>query len=397
MIRNIAVWIVLGACAVAQSVTAPYVQSFDGVAGQPATLVASVGASPLGAAWDVDYDDVGSRVRIANPGVQLGLAGFVAASVPGNTGACAIFDRVAGQTTVTTQSLVLHINYAASNAGQGITVYFFLRESNDETSANDVIAVQDGVTTGDGITRSNVSTGLPGYDGFKEALLLDWNNGGFGGTWAEFAYTIDDAFLLANFGPGSTSTNDLRIIFRQQDNFNLEGGDGLLIDHVRVHAVGLGQGQVPQPGAAVLEIGAAYDVAGFPVSSNRPGPYRAAIPNGLGTFNFTVSGAGLMPIVLLFGQENPAVTNLPGIGQLDIGVPNPLPPFLPTGIVIAADGTQPGLFNNLFVTNVAGVMNFSFGTPVFPSLGIFGTFQAAVLTGGPSVVALSNAITIEII
>lgn len=397
MIRNIAVWFVLSACAVAQSVTAPYVQPFDGVSGQPLSLVASVGGSPLGAGWDVDYDDVGSRVRIAHPGLQLGLAGFVAAPVPGNTGACAIFDRVAGQTTVTTQSLVLHIDYAASNLGQGITVYFFLRESNDETSPNDVVAIQDGLTMGDGITRSNTSTGLPGYEGFKEALLLDWNNGGFGGTWAEFAYTIDDAFLVANFGPGSPSTNDLRIVFRQQDNFNLEGGDGLLIDQVRVHSVGIGQGQMPQPGAAVLEIGAAYDVAGFPLSSNRPGPYRTSIPNGLGTFNFTVTGAGSQPIVLLFGPENVGVANLPGIGQLDIGVPNPLPPFLPTGIVIAADGTQPGLFNNLFVTNAAGVMSFSFGTPVFPALGLFGTFQAAVLTGGPTVVALSNAVTIEII
>lgn len=397
MIRSIAGWIVLGAWAIAQSVTAPYVQTFDGVAAQPATLAASIGGSPLGAAWDVDYDDVGSRVRIAHPGTQLGLAGFVAAPVPGNTGSCAILDRVAGQTTVTTQSLVLHIDYAASNLGQGIIVYFFLRENSDETSANDVIAIQDGMTMGDGITRTNAVTGFPGQDGFQEALLLDWNNGAFGSTWAEFSYTIDDAFLTANFGPGSTSTNDLRIIFRQQDNFNLEGGDGLLIDHVRVHSAGIGQGQVPQPGAAVLEIGTAYDVAGFPVSSNRPGPYRTAIPNGLGTFNFTVTGAASMPIVLLFGNENVASKNLFGIGQLDIGVPNPMPPFLPTGIVIAADGTQPGLFNNLFVTSASGVMSFSFGTPVFPALGIFGTFQAAVLTGGPSVVALSNAVTIEIV
>jgi hypothetical protein len=384
-----------GACAAGQAVVAPYVQSFDDVPGAPLTLGAGTGANALGSGWEVDYGHPTlARVRCGDP-AGFGMAGYSTAPLIGNLPACAVFDSAA-LGTVTTQALVLHVNYAASSLGQGIYLRFWLRENNDEPNLDDVVAVQDGMTAGDGVTSSGASSGAPGYGGFHEVRLLEWNTLSINGAWLELVYLIDDAYLLNNFGPLSAQATDLRVIWRHSDNAPLSGGDGLLLDYVRVDPNALGSGQAPQPGSAVMDMNGAFDRAGFPVVFGRPGPYFASAINGAGTLDMTFRGAPHQPIVLLMGPGNPGAAFYAGIGQVDIGISNPVLPYVPGGIVVVVDGSQPGFLSNFFDTGVNGVTTISLGMPFLPATGVIGTFQAAVFTGGLSVIKMSNAVELTI-
>ena len=375
----------------AQGVVAPYVEPLDYLAGLPATPSPGNGIAPVGTAWDFEASDAQARLRIGRPGVDFPLPGYVPVPVFQNSGDCFVLDRtVAGADS--TNTLVFHVDYAASDLGLGIRVRFWLRESGDETHATDVIAIQDGMTLGDGVLATGASTGAPGFGGYRESLLFDWNALQTGTSWTEVEVLIDDAFLGTVFGPSSTSTNDLRIVFRQTDNGSLPT-DGLLIDHVRVHPVATGSGQAPQNGLASFDLNGAEDVSGAYVASLRPGPYRARIPNGLADVVLTVTGIPNRPIVLAIGPLAIGALNVPGVGAVDIGIPSP---GLPTGITVLADGTGPGFFDSFFVTPPSGTMTLALGPATFALTGTIGTLQCAVYTGGPSVIALSNAITLEV-
>ena len=87
---------------------------------------------------------------------------------------------------------------------------------------------------------------------------------------------------------------------------------------------------------------------------------------------------------------------MPGsMGQLDVGIPNPNPPFVPTGILVLIDGGSGHLLDSFFNTGPTGTRVLNFGpTPIGP--GFVLPLQALVSTGGPTVVAASNTVTVTV-
>jgi hypothetical protein len=166
----------------------------------------------------------------------------------------------------------------------------------------------------------------------------------------------------------------------------------LCIDDVSVFDGVVGTGQAPQPGLAELDINNATDGFGLPVSSGNAGIHSTTIAAGA-TFSMTISGAPIQPIVLLYGPANAGIVGFPGIGQFDIGTTiGPL--GVPNGIALFADGTQTTFFDVLYRTQATGSANFTFAMPAFPP-GYVTTFQAVLFTGGPTVVAFSNAVNLN--
>ena len=165
-----------------------------------------------------------------------------------------------------------------------------------------------------------------------------------------------------------------------------------------------GIGQAPQTGLAVLDINNSAEVNGLPVGAIDPstmspvnGPYFTDISQGT-SISFHLEGTPGQPIILLAGPLLPAALVVPPQGQIDIGngMFDPVSGF-PLGIVLAANGTAPTFPDAFFVLDVNGEMDISL--PVFSTfpLGILSTFQAVVFTGGPSVVAISNAVQVNIV
>lgn len=211
-------------------VAAPFVENFDSYAtGVP--LVATPGATGLGSGWDyVSFNpsatssvETGSPILMGMPPHPIAGNGaqFLALSATGNASG-----GMGGET------LALHINGIASNAlGSGfrIGVQFF---GGVGPMPDDVIALVDGVTPGAATTASGAPSPLPGYGGFKEVRLLDWNSAlvDFNFTYVEFV--IDANFLNAN---GLVFSQDMAILFRNSIGAFL---DPLLIDSVSVTAAG---------------------------------------------------------------------------------------------------------------------------------------------------------------
>lgn len=157
-----------------------------------------------------------------------------------------------------------------------------------------------------------------------------------------------------------------------------------------------GPGQPHTVGSALLDVNTAVNANGNPAVWGCPdanGPFFADATPG-GPLTFTFAGQPNRPVVLAAGPLNPDVANYP-VGQLDIGLANPSPPFIPFGIQIVVDGTHPGILNGLFNTGPAGVATVAFTTPGLPP-GVFTTFQAAIFDGSSLAMTLSNAVQVSI-
>ena len=147
-----------------------------------------------------------------------------------------------------------------------------------------------------------------------------------------------------------------------------------------------GNGQAPQPGAAVLDINDAAEANGFLVPSGQNGPYSSSVAAD-GSLNMTISGTPLQSIVLLGGALNVGVLLAGPPGQLDIGGAG----F--AGLQIIADGTSTTFPDAFFATNAAGFFAFNVTVPALPP-GVITTFQALVF-GSPSIISFSNAIELS--
>ena len=160
----------------------------------------------------------------------------------------------------------------------------------------------------------------------------------------------------------------------------------IAIDDVRVYEPTTQNGQAPQA-TAYFDINNATDPNGFPVASGVNGPYTANVPTG-DAVNLVVAGNANQPILLLTGPLNVASASFPGIGQFDIGT---APGF--GGIVVIAGGGGSGFFDQFFYTDVQGYMSMAFNLNL--PAGNSYPMQCMVYTGGPSVVAISNAVVLN--
>lgn len=153
-----------------------------------------------------------------------------------------------------------------------------------------------------------------------------------------------------------------------------------------------GTGQAPQAGLATLNVNDARDVDNYPLVSGGNGPYSVSVVAGT-NMNFRFGGAPNQPIVFLSGPLNPGSLVLPaGIGQLDIGTPNG---GIPTDILVLSDGAgQTGFLPSFFVLNGAGSQTITLNASgLTPGLAL--SFQCVMYTGGPTVIACSNAVTVN--
>ena len=159
-----------------------------------------------------------------------------------------------------------------------------------------------------------------------------------------------------------------------QIRWRLVGGsfvneDGVGVDNVEIFEAPFGTGQPPQPGLATLDVNAAQDVLGFPVSAVVPGPYFAVVTSSE-SLALHFEGSPNQPIILAAGSLQVGAVSLPPVGQLDLA----------SDFVVLASGVDPGSgLGSLFFTNFSGVMEFSATVP----LGLIGetvAFQAAILS-----------------
>lgn len=365
-------------------VTAPYIETFD--AHPSVTLTPGTGVAPLGPSWDYTRDIVDGRARIADPLGDLGVTfPYAPAGGTGNGPKVLVIDKAVSGGNPATNEVVLHIDGIASDAGNGFVVRFRIRDELDESDLVDVIALQDGVTPGTGVLADGSSTGAPGTDGFQEVLLLDWTNSGAQQSWTEFAYLIDPAWLVTN---GLVPGSDMRLIFRQSDNFSFETGiDGLLVDNVQIVTMAPGGGQPPQPGLATLDVNAATEANGFSLASGLPGPYQSQLAGGVDLLQLTITGTPQQGIVLVAGALQVGAQTFGSVGQFDLGGP----------LVVIADGTTPlEFFDFLFFTDSQGVMSFT-STSGALAPGTVMNLQAAVTRPAAPFVALTNTLTLTIL
>ena len=165
-----------------------------------------------------------------------------------------------------------------------------------------------------------------------------------------------------------------------------------------------GAGQRAQVGLAVMNINdSAHEANGINLLTVNPntgllvkGPFQSDVAqNSNVTFSF--DGAANQPIVLLAGPVNPNILNFGPVGQFDIGTSINGMTGLPNGIVLIASGTNANLPNSFFVTGASGHMEISFFVSGNFPLGVLTTYQAIMFTGGPTVVAFSNAVSLNIV
>ncbi|MCA9323376.1 MAG: immune inhibitor A [Planctomycetes bacterium] len=170
--------------------------------------------------------------------------------------------------------------------------------------------------------------------------------------------------------------------------------DGVGVDDIRIFEPVGGPGQAPQPGLASLDINNAVDTTNlaFSVASGIAGPFTTSVVGGT-ALRFDIDGAPSQAVVLLIGPTNAGLISFPGLGQFDIGTGlggN----GIPTGIQLVGDGTQSTLPNLFYRTTATGSVDLVFTMPAFP-IGYVTTFQALLFTGGPSVIAFSNAVELN--
>jgi hypothetical protein len=156
-------------------------------------------------------------------------------------------------------------------------------------------------------------------------------------------------------------------------------------------------GQAPRSGIAELDVSGALDQNGLPIASGLAGPYSVTLASGLDDFVITMGGAPNQAVIILEGPLNLGAFPLPGpMGQLDVGVPNPNPPYVPSGIIVLVDGSSGQFFDSFFHTGSSGTRTMNFGPSTLPA-GVVMNLQALVKTGGPTVIAVSNAVSVSIL
>ena len=170
------------------------------------------------------------------------------------------------------------------------------------------------------------------------------------------------------------------------------GIDDISVFEASTYAGGGGASSVP--GRALLDINRARETSGFGVECRLPGPYTAMVP-GNGTLNIRIEGVAGQPFLLLAGPLTVGVATLPPIGQFDVGVFNPSPPFFPT-VNILFDGTQPGLAGAFYTFGADGVWAISQALPGLPP-GPLIAFQAVNLTGDAQIAQTTNAVDVIIL
>ncbi len=171
-------------------------------------------------------------------------------------------------------------------------------------------------------------------------------------------------------------------------------GHDIAFDHVRLFDRVPGPGQPPQFGLATLDISASETVDGFPVSSGENGPYFTAAAVG-DTVTFVFGGEPNQSILLLAGPLQPGLTGFQNVGQFDIGTGIDPMTLFPTGVVLVADGTLATPPHAFFRTTTSGTAVFSAPLPQLPP-GPWTTFQAAIFTSQPSILALTNAVELSV-
>lgn len=158
-----------------------------------------------------------------------------------------------------------------------------------------------------------------------------------------------------------------------------------------------GPGQPGDPTAALLDINGSLNANGNPVNTlgDMNGPFFATASSATG-LTFTFAGEPNQPIILILGPLNPDAADFTafGIGTIDVGVANPLPPFIPNNIVTVVDGTQLDFFSSLFNTGTMGQVVYTFPTYLPP--GLIGGFQA-IIYNSVTVIRASNAVELTIL
>ena len=344
--------------------------------------------------WEFRALDPGSRFLI----VDWSTLTSIAWAFPGDASASSgptvcILDTSSG---LATNEMVLHFDATTSPTGE-FELRYAMIENFDEVHGTDVFSLQDGFTLGNGTSINTSgggfqSTGLPGFGGFLEVPVLDYNASiPTQRVWNYFAHVFDMAYFAAN---GLVPNVDMRFIFRQRDNVWFQGNDAFLIDDVKglVYPAVPGAGEPYKPGIAGLDINGAINgngnVAGNVADPN--GPYFATANASV---DFSIEGEANQAIILLAGNLNVGSFTAPGIGQLDIGSTNPAG-GAPLGLSILADGTGSGFLNSMMNTTPAGIQTMSLGTPALPS-GIYASFQAVVFNSA-SIIAFTNVVELSI-
>ncbi|MCA9319211.1 MAG: hypothetical protein KDB53_00680, partial [Planctomycetes bacterium] len=152
---------------------------------------------------------------------------------------------------------------------------------------------------------------------------------------------------------------------------------------VRVYDLTFQNGQAPTTFASLSAIDA-LDENGQPVSLGLPGPYYSRVHFGE-NLGLTVSGSPNQPFIVFAGTLVVGAQFYPGIGQVDVTDPGS---FV---VVNGVDGS--GVIPGVFYTSAAGSFTFAGPSTLPPGLAI--PLQAAVFTGGPTVLGLSNALVVQ--
>ena len=224
---------------------------------------------------------------------------------------------------------------------------------------------------------------------------------------APFGFSIaNSVFVVSHVGPewvtycvdlsNWAGLTGIRLRFRGNSQAGLGFDHDIAIDDIAVvdAAGGAGTGVGPVPGRAMLDINRARTGNGLTLDCGLPGPYFSTA-DADGRLNITIDGAAAQPFILLAGPLTVGVANLPPIGQFDVGMFNPNPPFTPVATIVF-DGTNPPLGSLFFMTDANGIWELGMDLPSL-SPGVLTAFQAVVFTGDAQVAQTSNAVEVTIL
>ncbi len=223
------------------------------------------------------------------------------------------------------------------------TITYWFKDVNDEPHPEDGLFLSDGTT---------------------EILLQDHGNL-TNLVWTEITIDIGAAASAA----GMPLTNNMQLIFRQRDNYAING-DGHLIDDISVVAAPFPDtGQRNQASSALTSPGM-VDKDGLIPSADQNGPFFISLPTQ-GFFRLDVQGPANGAMTVFYGQLNRGNAFFPGNGQLDLGLLG-INNFSDIGILI--DGITSNDFYGFL--SASGTQFFSaFLPPIFQSGDVI-AFQA---------------------
>lgn len=215
---------------------------------------------------------------------------------------------------------------------------------------------------------SNADVGSINWYSFSN----EWDGTSFpAGAWQTTRHLLD--------GAGGTVAV-VRWVFRATQTFSL-GEEGVGIDNVQVYRAPFGVGQRPRSSVALLDVNEATEAIGFPVTSGQPGPYFTSVSVMNDSLDIRFDGVPNQAAILYYGELNPALVNLGGLGQIDIANP-----------ILFASGLLSGGINTFFMTNPSGEFEVSLSIPS-SFAGLTTTLQGAV-TNPSTGFALTNAVEV---